>query len=469
MQAVILCGGTGTRLWPLSRENYPKQFISLDGKGTLFKDTILRERIINSNSDQKPIIVTNKDQKSLAKLNLRDLGIEARFIIEPLQRNTAAAIAAVALNVIAYDPILIVLPSDQFLQDPDEFKQKVNIAEALALDGKLVTFGVVPTRPEVGYGYIKTGKLINNNVYEISKFVEKPTLASAELMISTREYLWNSGIFVFKASVYLSELQKYKPNIYKWVKKAIEIEKQKDPIEDINLNSEYFSKCESTSIDYAVFEKTEKGVVIPIDQNWSDLGTWNSIYLSKTKDSDNNVIEGDVYSLDTQNCFLKSSKRLIAAIGLSNLAVIETEDAILVTSLSKTQLVKDVVEHLKKNGREEAISNAFVNRPWGGFIALDKEARFQVKRICVSPGEELSLQKHYHRSEHWIVVQGTAEVVIENEKKVLTENQSVYIPLGAKHQLKNPGKISLILVEIQSGAYLGEDDIVRYYDKYNRC
>lgn len=466
IQFVILCGGIGSRLWPLSRECCPKQFIEFDKKGTLFKNTVLRARHLCNSKNFLPLIITNREQKILADSNLKDINVQAQFIIEPIQRNTAPAICAAAYALRERDPVLVVFPSDHMLADIDKFRNKLDAAEKLANKGQLVTFGIVPNRAETGYGYIKVGSKIENNAYEIDSFIEKPNKSRAEMMTSSGEYLWNSGIFAFKASSYLNEMNLHNPRLLKQVEKALNSGRTYDNIVEINATE--FAKCENISVDYAVFEKTSNSVVVPIENAWSDLGTWQSIYNTSEKDSDNNVMIGDVIARDTRNCYVQSSRKLVATIGLRNLAIVETGDSILISSLDQTQDVKNLYTTLKDNHRKEVEFNSIVQRPWGSYESLFLNDRFQVKRIIVKSGEELSLQKHFHRAEHWIVVQGTAEVIIGDEKLLLSENQSTYIPLGVKHQLINPGKIPLIVIEVQSGSYLGEDDIVRYTDKYNR-
>ena len=466
IQFVILCGGVGSRLWPLSRECCPKQFIEFDQNKTLFKNTVLRALNLCNSKNFLPLIITNREQKILADSNLKDINVQAQFIIEPIQRNTAPAICAAAYTLRERDPVLVVFPSDHMLADVDEFRNNLDIAEELANQGNLVTFGIVPTRAETGYGYIKAGSKIGDNAFKIDSFIEKPNKLHAEIMSSSGEYLWNSGIFVFKASTYLKEMNLHNPRLLEHVEKSLNSGKTYDNIVEINATE--FAKCEDISVDYAIFEKTSNSVVVPIENNWSDLGTWQSIYNVSEKDSSNNVMSGDVIALDTTNCYVRSTRKLVATVGLSNLAIVETGDSILISSLDKTQDVKNLYKTLKDNNRKEVESNSIVQRPWGSFESLFLNDRFQVKRIIVKSGEELSLQKHFHRAEHWIVVQGTAEVVIGEKKLLLSANQSTYIPLGVKHQLINPGKIPLIVIEVQSGAYLGEDDIVRYTDKYNR-
>ena len=466
MVPVILCGGSGTRLWPLSRSSYPKQFVDFGDGETLFKETLRRANVAAEN--QKPYVITSEALRFYAQANLYEMNQQASIIIEPVARNTAPAIAAAAVLVSEQNPdaVLLVLPSDHAIDNIEEFKKAVESGKNLAEEGYLVTFGIKPTSPETGYGYIKLGNKINPEGYIVEEFIEKPKEELAKQLIESAGCYWNSGIFMFKASCYLEELDKYAPSIKTKVIKAANIGVKDNNV--VRLDKEEFSKASSISVDYAVMEHTDKAVTVPLKAKWTDLGSWESFYENKLKDEQANVLEGDVIALNTSKCYINSQNRLVVTNGISNLAIIETRDAILVTPLDRSQEVREVVERLKKDKRTEAEINSLVFRPWGSYESLARGDRFQVKRIIVNPGEELSLQKHYHRAEHWIIVKGSAEVKLGQETLFVTENQSIYIPVGECHQLRNPGKIPLVVVEVQSGSYLGEDDIVRIKDKYNR-
>lgn len=463
---VILCGGSGTRLWPLSRSSYPKQFVDLGNGKTLFKETVRRAQIVAK--DAIPYVVTSDAHRFYAQANLFECNQQATIIVEPVPRNTAPAIAAAANVALSKDPdaVLLVMPSDHAMEDTAAFKTAVEKGIKLAEEGYLVTFGIQPTAPETGFGYIKKGKEIDKEGYVVDQFVEKPKEEVARKFLESGNYYWNAGIFMFRADRYLEELKKYASNLEIAVQNAI-----KDAVTIGNvfsLDKGAFEQTDAISIDYAVMEHTEKAALVPLNTTWTDLGSWEAFYDSKAKDKSGNVLEGDVITVDTQGCYINSRSRLVATIGLKDLAIVETTDAILISPLDRSQDVRGIVDQLKKEKRPEADINPLVYRPWGSYEALAKGKRFQVKRIIVRPGEELSLQKHYHRAEHWIVVAGSAEVILGNEKLFLTENQSTYIPVGEIHQLKNPGKIPLVVIEVQSGTYLGEDDIVRIVDKYHR-
>ena len=463
---VILCGGSGTRLWPLSRSSYPKQFVDLGNGKTLFKETVRRSQIVAK--DSIPYVVTSDAHRFYAQANLFECNQQATIIVEPIARNTAPAIAAAANVALEKDPdaVLLIMPSDHAIDDSKAFKIAVEKGARLAEDGYLVTFGIYPSSPETGFGYIKKGKEIGSDGYVIDQFVEKPQEEIAKKFIDSGEYYWNAGIFMFRADRYIAELREYASGLEKSVEESV-----KDAVRlgnVVTLNKEAFGQAEAISIDYAVMEHTKNAAVVPLKTTWTDLGSWEAFYESKTKDENKNVLEGDVIAIDTKRCYINSRNRLIATIGLKNLAIIETTDAILVMPLNRTQDVRSIVGKLKENKRSEAEINPLVYRPWGSYEGLTKGNRFQVKRIVVRPGEELSLQKHYHRAEHWIVVEGSAEVILGGRQLFLTENQSTYIPAGEMHQLRNPGKIPLVVIEVQSGTYLGEDDIVRFKDKYNR-
>lgn len=463
---VILCGGSGTRLWPLSRSSYPKQFVDLGNGKTLFKETVRRAQIVAK--DAVPYVVTSDAHRFYAQANLFECNQQATIIVEPVPRNTAPAIAAAAYVALSKDPdaVLLVMPSDHAMEDTVAFKTAVEKGIKLAEEGYLVTFGIQPTAPETGFGYIKKGKEIDEEGYVVDQFVEKPKEDVARKFLESGNYYWNAGIFMFRADRYLEELKKYASHLEIAVRNAIKTAVTIGNV--ISLDKVEFGQADAISIDYAVMEHTEKAALVPLNTTWTDLGSWEAFYDSKAKDMNGNVLEGDVITVDTQGCYINSRNRLVATIGLKDLAIVETTDAILITPLNRSQDVRLIVELLKKAKRPEVVSNSFVYRPWGSYEGLTKGNRFQVKRIVVQPGEELSLQKHYHRAEHWVVVEGSAEIVLGDKKLFLTENQSTYIPAGEIHQLKNPGKIPLIVIEVQSGTYLGEDDIVRVKDKYHR-
>lgn len=463
---VILCGGSGTRLWPLSRSSYPKQFVDLGHGKTLFKETVRRAQIVAK--DAVPYVVTSDAHRFYAQANLFECNQQATIIVEPVPRNTAPAIAAAANVALSKDPdaVLLVMPSDHAMEDTAAFKTAVEKGIKLAEEGYLVTFGIQPTAPETGFGYIKKGKEIDKEGYVVDQFVEKPKEEVARKFLESGNYYWNAGIFMFRADSYLEELKRYVPGLEITVQKATHAATTIGNV--IGLDEIAFQKADAISVDYAVMEHTEKAALVPLNTTWTDLGSWEAFYDSKAKDKSGNVLEGDVITVDTQGCYINSRNRLVATIGLKDLAIVETRDAILVMPLDRAQDVRGIVEKLKKEKRPEAEINPLVYRPWGSYEGLTKGNRFQVKRIVVRPGEELSLQRHYHRAEHWIIVEGAAEIVLGEKRLFLTENQSIYIPAGEAHQMKNPGRIPLIVIEVQSGTYLGEDDIVRLKDKYNR-
>src|SRR5688572_260863 len=465
---VILSGGAGTRLWPLSRELYPKQLLPLMGEKTMLQDTAKR---LDGLGASAPIVVCNDAHRFLVAEQLRLIDREPRAIVlEPCGRNTAPAIALAAHAALktaakGEDPVLLVLPADHVIRDVAAFQAAAVTAQDAAEQGKLVAFGVVPRTPETGYGYIRRGESLGG-VQRIAQFVEKPSLTRAQAFIAAGDHYWNSGMFVFRARRYLEELEKFAPEIAKAAREAFET--AKSDLDFTRVNAERFASCPSDSIDYAVMEKTSDAVVVPLDAGWSDVGSWASLHAASDSDSHGNVARGDVISEDTSNCYLYSESRLVAAVGLKDHVVIETKDAVLVAPRDRVQDVKSLVGRLKELGRYEHSLHREVFRPWGSYDSLENGARFQVKRLSVKPGAQLSLQLHHHRAEHWVVVSGTAKITRGDETFLLEENQSTYIPLGVRHRIENPGKIPLHVIEVQSGSYLGEDDIVRFEDRYGR-
>ena len=461
---VILSGGSGTRLWPLSREAYPKQFLPLVGKETMLQETWRR---VAGLTDAGPVVVGNVDHRFMLAEQLREVGARPQAILlEPVGRNTAPAIAAAALEIVAGggDALMLVLPSDHAIADVPAFHAAVRQAMPAAAEGRLVTFGVVPARPETGYGYIKAAS--DAGVSAVERFVEKPDLATAEAYLASGGYLWNSGMFLFRASRYLELLRTLAPDMLAACEHALR-DAQRDP-DFVRLNADAFAACPADSIDYVVMEKTDAAAVIPLDAGWNDVGAWAALWEVSTQDAEGNAHHGDVVAIDCRNTYAYG-ERLIALVGLEDVVVVETADAILVGHRDRVQQVKDVVARLKAEGRSHPVSHRKVYRPWGAYDAIDRGERFQVKRIMVKPGGVLSLQMHHHRAEHWVVVSGTAKVTRGEETILLAENQSTYIPVGVAHRLENPGRLPLELIEVQSGSYLGEDDIVRFEDLYGRA
>jgi mannose-1-phosphate guanylyltransferase len=462
---IILSGGSGTRLWPLSRKLHPKQFINLVNDTTLFQDTILR--LPKDVAD--PLIICNEEHRFLAAEQLRQIHKNSNgIILEPIGKNTAPAIALAALKFVnnGEDPLLLVLSADHLIQDTDAFHQSIKIAEKLAEKDKLVAFGIVPDKAETGYGYIQAD--INNTTdsYNIQSFTEKPNQEDAQKYLDSGNYLWNSGMFMFKASIYLQELEKFEPEILTSCKKSCQTEyKDKD---FIRLNNDEFRQCPEQSIDYGVMEHTEGAMVVPLDANWSDIGSWDALWDAKNKDSNGNVSEGDVILNGVKNTYIYSSNRLVSAIGVSDLVIVDTQDALLIADKNHSQNIKNIVNQLKKENRSEAENHRKVLRPWGYYDSIDVEDGFLVKRILVNPGAKLSLQKHQHRAEHWVVVKGVATITRGDDVFVLKENQSTYIPKGEVHRLENTEETDLEIIEIQTGDYLGEDDIIRLEDDYQR-
>lgn len=465
---VIMAGGSGSRLWPLSRDLMPKQFLKLDGDLTMLQATVMRLQGLNA---EAALVICNEDHRFVAAEQLRQIKqLNHNIILEPAGRNTAPAIALAALTATkkGLDPLLLVLAADHVIADVEAFQQAVMTATDFANADQLVTFGIVPTAAETGYGYIKRGqsKGLNSSAYQVAQFVEKPKLDTALQYVKSGEYYWNSGMFLFKASRYLAELKQHRPDIYAACQQAMA---EVDPdLDFIRVNQQAFLACPSESIDYAVMEKTSAAVVVPLDARWSDVGSWSSLWDISAKNAEGNVHKGDVLSCDSSDNYVFAETGLVATVGLQNIVVVQTKDAVLVATKDRVQDVKAIVQQLKDLGRSEHKIHREVYRPWGKYDSIDQGQRYQVKRITVNPGQKLSVQMHHHRAEHWIVVAGTALVSIDGVDSMLSENQSVYIPLGAVHALENPGKIPLELIEVQSGTYLGEDDIVRFSDRYGR-
>jgi mannose-1-phosphate guanylyltransferase len=463
---VIMAGGSGSRLWPLSRSLYPKQFLALTGELTMLQDTVQRLSNLEVNA---PLVICNEEHRFIVAEQLRSLDKTGSIILEPVGRNTAPAIALAAeVSVNDNDPLLLVLAADHVIQDNRAFTDAVKNAIPLAENGKLVTFGIVPTQAHTGYGYIKRGnKVSDSSGYDVNAFVEKPDSQTAAIYIESGEYYWNSGMFLFKASRYLQELQKYRPDIFSACKKAIEHTTQDQDF--IRLDAEAFELSPDESVDYAVMENTTDAVVVPLDAGWNDIGAWSALWEVNDKDEKGNTAFGDTILQETTNSLIHGGERLIATVGLDNVVIVDTKDALLVACKDKVQDVKRIVEKLKSEKRSEFKVHREVYRPWGKYDAIDNGERYQVKRITVNPGEKLSSQMHHHRAEHWIVVSGTASVTNGDNTFLVTENESTYIPIGIVHSLENPGKVPLEIIEVQSGSYLGEDDIVRFEDRYGRA
>ena len=462
---VILCGGAGTRLWPLSRESQPKQFIPLTGERTLFQDSIRRAAAVGGSG--KPVIVTAEAHRFLVAEQLRLEGRSADIILEPVARNTAPAIALAALQASANanEQLLLVLPSDHLITNEQQFADSIRLAIPHAQGGKLVTFGIQPSRPETGFGYIELGAQ-TGPAFEIASFKEKPDQATARQFLDSGNFLWNSGMFLFRADVFLSELEQFAPAIHAAARDAMSTAKR--DMDFIRPEKEAFSASPADSIDFAVMEHTARGVVAPLRCDWNDLGSWSALADAMAQDEHGNAVRGDVVSKETTGSLLYSEDRLLATIGISDMVIISTPDAVLVTRKGSDQQLKQLVTELKAQGRNETAFHTRVHRPWGSYEGIGRGDRYQVKRIRVRPGASLSLQMHHHRAEHWVVVRGTARIQRGDEQIVLAENESVFIPLGVKHRLENPGVIELELIEVQSGSYLGEDDIVRFEDHYGR-
>ncbi len=461
-----MAGGNGTRLWPMSRGMYPKQFLALAGNETLLQQTVKRGAAI---SDESPIIICNEEHRFIVAEQLRQVALpNAEIILEPTGRNTAPAIALAALCVQRKyeDAILVVLSADHHIPETDAFSQAMRIACDTAGNGAMVTFGIKPTKPETGYGYIKQGEARSHSTYEVEQFVEKPDQSTAQSYLDSGCYLWNSGMFVFTASVYLNELHRHREDIYSVCAQAMESASL--DMDFVRPDPDVFKLCPEESVDYAVMEKTDRAIVLPYLGGWSDVGSWDALWDINQKDANDSVIKGDVIQYNSTGNYIHSEDKLVATLGVNNLVIVDTKDALLVTTRDEAQNIKKLVAEIKKAHGKLTTHHREVYRPWGVYDSIDEGHRYQVKRITVKPGAKLSLQMHHHRAEHWIVVKGTASVTIGDSTKLLSENESVYIPIGITHSLENPGKIPLELIEVQSGSYLGEDDIVRFEDKYGR-
>ncbi|WP_269609035.1 mannose-1-phosphate guanylyltransferase/mannose-6-phosphate isomerase [Prochlorococcus marinus] len=470
---VILSGGSGTRLWPLSRESYPKQFLALDSrtKKTLLQKTY--ERLLGLEGLENPILICNEDHRFIVAEQFREINTDPKAIIlEPVGRNTAPAIAVAALQAISLgkDPLLLILAADHLIEDVVEFQKVIHTAKAYANQGRLVTFGIVPTCAETGYGYIEAKEFPTEedkiSGLEINKFIEKPSKEVAEKLIKDSRYTWNSGMFLFKASSIISELKKFSPEIINYCK--IAIEKDVEDLDFLRLEEKSFKKCPKISLDIAVMEKTKIGTVLPLNAGWSDIGSWKSLWDISQKNHEGNYINGRVIVEKSKDCYLKSEQRLIVGIGIKNLIVVDTNDAILVANRDQSQHIGNIVKSLSSSDFPEGKMHKKIYRPWGNYTTIVEGDRWLVKLIEVKPNASLSLQMHHHRAEHWVVVNGTALIEKNGEKQLLTENESTFIPLGCKHRLSNPGRMKLELIEVQSGTYLDEEDIIRFEDSYGR-
>jgi mannose-1-phosphate guanylyltransferase/mannose-6-phosphate isomerase len=483
LQPVVLSGGSGTRLWPLSREKYPKQLLSLVGNDSLLQATVRRVLGVQNAELAQPMVVCNEEYRFVIAEQLRLLGLQGTVVLEPFGRNTAPALTIAALAAIknGSDPVLLVMPADHVITDVAAFQSVVSQGVALAAQGAVVTFGITPDAPETGYGYIQSGAVYSDaaatGARVIARFVEKPDLATAQTYLADGSYLWNSGLFMMRASVWLAAMGQCRADILAACQSAWD--QGKTDGEFVRVGKDAFAQCPSDSIDYAVMERIAgasnaaagnlpPGVVLPLSAGWSDVGAWDALWQVLPKDSRGNVSQGDVLLHDCDNTLALSEGRLIACVGVSDLVVVETADALLVSHKDKTQDVKKIVDALKAKGRSESSIHRKVFRPWGSYDGVDAGERFQVKRIVVKPGGTLSLQMHHHRAEHWIVVSGTARVTCGDKTFLLSENESTFIPLGTTHRLENPGRVPLEMIEVQSGSYLGEDDIVRFEDVYGR-
>ncbi len=469
---VILCGGIGTRLWPLSRKSFPKQFLSI---GSLNEKSLLQntqKRLEGIENLIEPILICNREHRFIVAEQMREIMINPNSILlEPFGRNTAPAILLAAFKSLEIEnnPHLLILSADHQIHNDKKFRDLIEIGMSYSEKDKLVTFGVIPRSPEIGYGYIKSEKPFNLQNIEginISKFIEKPNLETAKELIKDKSYLWNSGIFLFKAKTIINEIKRLNLEIYEACRKTFE-----NSVMDLDfqrLDEKSFEFCPNISIDNAVMEKTNKGIVLPLDAQWSDIGSWKSLWENSNKDSNGNVIKGNVITQKTENCYLNSEKKLLVSLGIKDLVIIDTDDATLVADKNQSENIKDLVSELQIKKIKEVNSHKKGFRPWGFYLSIMEDKRWQVKMIHVNPGAKLSLQMHHHRAEHWVVVRGTAEVEIDGNKLILSENESTHIPLGSKHRLSNLGETHLELIEVQSGSYLGEDDIIRFEDLYGR-
>jgi len=461
---VIMAGGSGSRLWPMSRSQYPKQLLKLTSDKSMLQETAHRIVPLTNNA---PLVICNEDHRFIVAEQLNEQNQLGKIILEPVGRNTAPAIALAALQIAQDDPdaLMLVLAADHVIENQEAFIESVNKAAAQAQEKSLVTFGIVPDQAETGYGYIKRGEQ-HGDCFTVDSFVEKPDAETAQTYLDSGDYYWNSGMFVFKASTYLAELKKHQPDILIACQKAMQ---HTTPDSDfIRVDKAAFEACPDDSIDYAVMEKTSLAFVVPMDAKWSDVGSWSALWDISKKDSNDNSTRGDVLMHNATNNYINAEQRLVAAVGVDNLVIVETKDAILVADKSQVQHVKKIVEQLKADNRTEHKIHREVYRPWGKYDSIDNGERYQVKRITVKPGEKLSIQMHHHRAEHWIVVSGTAKVTNGDKTFLVTENESTHIPVGVVHALENPGKLPLEMIEVQSGSYLGEDDIVRFEDRYGR-
>lgn len=470
---VILCGGSGSRLWPMSREQYPKQLLSLVGERSMLQDTLSRLEGIENQAE--PILVCNEEHRFMVAEQVRQWKRDpGGILLEPQGKNTAPAATVSALYAAdrVEDPLLLILPADHVIRNPEAFRDAVLRGLDAAREGKLVTFGIVPDQPETGYGYIRTDCNVRDieaedaDVRPVHEFVEKPDRRTAEEYVRAGCYLWNSGMFMFTASSYLEELQAHAPDILRECRRAYETGSR--DMDFFRLGADAFGACPANSIDYALMERTDRAAVVPLEAGWSDVGSWTALWEVEDRDESGNVCKGDVLCKDVANSYLHSTERLIAGVGLQDLVVVETKDAVLVADRERGQEVKDIVKSLERQERQETTVHSRVYRPWGSYENIDAGQRFQVKRIVVNPGSVLSFQMHHHRAEHWVVVRGTAKITQGERECILSEDQSTYIPLGTPHRLENPGKIPLELIEVQTGSYLGEDDIVRFQDQYGR-
>ena len=469
---IILCGGTGTRLWPLSRRSFPKQYLSINNQKNSSFLQVTTQRIQNLENAENPIIICNEEHRFITAEQLRQINIKpSSIILEPSSQNTAPAITAAALKAISKgnDPILLILPSDHQIRNHKIFLDSIEEAKQATLEGRIVTFGIKPSNPATGFGYIKSKNSFNTNSsgpYKIESFIEKPNIELAEKFYQDKRYCWNSGIFMAKASILINELEIFSPEIVLHCKESLR--KKINDLDFERLDKNSFQKCPNISIDKAIMEKTSRGVIFPLNVEWSDIGSWKSLWENSSKDTTGNVLIGDSIGVSSENCLISSNSRLTVGLNIKDLIIVETNDAVLVTRKSESENVKELVNYLKNNNRSESEENRKVYRPWGNYVSVDNSLLWKIKKIEVNPGASLSLQLHKKRAEHWIVVEGLAKIQIDDEKFNLKANQSCYVPIGTKHRLSNPGKKPLIIIEVQSGKYLGEDDIIRFKDLYGR-